>query len=362
MRGTVLGVIALGSCAQESSTPVAAIKLHGPANQVLSGPQLAFYENYLHEMRSFFDRDFTPIELYQTDWPRSCSPPYCREERTISVLCHDLKRECMLNLSTALVDELGPMPLLFRDALADAMAGGIGNGDTTNEPINRNVQLESLLDDDRFLESRQIAYAEALGDIAWHRSVVYPAGDFVRFVIEYLGREQGIAALESPLVPQAWGTLSSLGNAIALWRETPPTTGRSYRFPLAECSSQRQLPLTSNTLSVMPWGVIFAPDLVGDIERYGVANIEITQDLFVSIELKSAIGGYPSLRLEPCDGHSSVSMSRTYIDGTTVEVTGTLRAGRYFLVGGSDRVQPPPTLFEEIQDEHLEIRLTEGSP
>lgn len=358
--------LAISGCAVEdagsagrSITPH--LELYGPVYAAARDLQAQFYETYLAELERFLAIGLPRIRLYETSWPRACAAPYCVQGDALVVLCHDLRRECMLALSTALVDQLRDMPLVFREGLADALAGGLGHGDVLDLPIARDaLDLPTMLDDPEYRAAKAAALQVEFGDLAWLHGTVYPAGDFVRYVFDRRGPVEAIRILTTGRDRDAWAVFGGLDAAIAGWRASRQRHGRSYRFALAECSDTYALDAGQTLLPVMIQGVAFAPDLVSSIDRFGVGNFDVVSDAQASVRIASAFDGHPFVRLEACDGDDPDHLAVAFPDAHTVVGAAGVHRGRYFVLGGSDRV-PTPTLGEAIQPEPIEIHLAPQS-
>lgn len=335
-----------------------AFELHGPATPEIAGPQNEFYETYLHELGTYLDTELPPIVLYESDWPSWCPGAYCLRDGTLHVLCHDPQKDCVIALSGAIVDRLGAMPRVFRDALADLLAGGLAHGDYLDEPVDRSMlDLAALLDDHSYAAARTASYSVALGDRAWQQGTVFPAADLSRFIIDRIGMHAALRLFEDASNADAWRPLGGMDAALASWRAKPPASGRSFRMPLAECSGQYDVSLSAEQLPVLVQGVLHAPDLDSDISRFGIAAFNIPDTSRVSVRVTSAIGGQPFARLEACD-NALPALPETYVGTDAVEVNAVVPAGRYFLVAGSSTVPTPP-LDDALTPEALRIEILE---
>lgn len=110
-----------------------------------------------------------------------------------------------------------------------------------------------------------------------------------------------------------------------------------YRLPIVECDPAYRVPVGASDLPVMVQGVIFAPDLLESISRFGVASFTVEKPSEVTIAVTSSVDGSPFVRVESCGSHDPgpfLNMSDNIVNNT-VSMTSGLEPETYFLVAGS---------------------------
>lgn len=297
------------------------------------------YEHFVDGIERLLMIQVAPMRIHQGVVPR-CDGRYCVEDGLLNVYCDDLRLECIPALATAIIDQVPDisLPLLFRDGLVDLLAGGFGHGDVLDHDVERSkIEMLRLRDDVAYQSSRDSTEAQPFGDLTWRAGTIYPAGDFARFVIDELGAPAALRALRDSRTLGNWGHLGGFEFALEAWRGSPTRTGRMYRLPLVECDPVYRMPIGAFELPVMVQGVIFAPDLLESISRFGVANFTIESRAEVTITVTSSVGGNPFFRVESCgtqDPGPFLNMSDN-VTNYSVSMTATLEPETYFLVAGS---------------------------
>lgn len=327
------------------------------------GDQPRWYETFVQSVEDWSGKQMPRMRLYQHFAPPGCARPYCIDDGMVTVVCDDLRRECMAALSAALVDEMGAMPLLFRESLVELLAGGIGHGDVFYVPLDRTrLDVDAMLMDRTYLEAKQRVEAAEWGGIEWTLAVHYPAGDLARFIIDTLGPRDGIALLRRAADPAAWEQLGGRDAALKRWRASRAVRGRMFRLPLTECSTAYRISSGDNSpLPVLVQGILHVPDLDYSMSRFGVGNFELEEEAEVSVSVMSSVHGNPFFRVEPCSGADPgpfFNMGTNIIEHTAT-ASMELPAGRYFVVAGSFGFDV--TLDEAETPESLSIAVEPGS-
>ncbi len=312
----------------------------------VSEAQQRWYTTYVDELEATFRGALIvpPLRIYGYEKPTSCPAPYCVEDARVTIACSDVTRQCIPRLAAALVDQLGPAPLLFRDGLVEVLVGGVGHPDWFDDEIIRSdLNVSAMLSDETYLSERA-----RTDDLRWVHRVVRPAADFTRFLIDELGPDELAKRLVLTSTVEDWDDLGGLENLVERWHGAPARYGRMFRLPLAECARAHRVSLGYDTLPTMLVGLIHAPDLAEPIDRSTVVNFRLETPGTLRVVVESAVDARPFFRVEPCgeEDHGPFYRGRDEAFDTVVTGDAQLPAGSYFLLAGSDG--SPASLGEPV--------------
>lgn len=278
-----------------------------------------------------------------------CSTAYCEADESYILYCEDA---CPDRLGRLYADLLGPAPRILRDGMAEVLAGGLAYGGRIDFPIPLGtIDFAALLDDDEYVRAKD-GTDQNTAILRFERQ----SAAFLRFLLDELGSGDLLSLYRSS-TPATWVHLT--GRTIEAWtdelRSTRTFAGRSYRLPLAECSSteiQLGEEIVTDVSPPDPFYYTFATEF--PLEERRVFTFDLPEDGSVRVEVVGGLASYAFI--EACNsdlGSIFAAGGMNAVERDRVAAERRIPAGRYFVVVGDVKWFEPPgkiRLFLKVTD------------